>query len=104
MTYNYDTKSCTCGTDADGTEWVNAGSDWCITKAEKDKMTNDGYYGTGSEEKVTYFNLKKANGEDDGEQTVDSEVFKQFYLRAAVGCQIHQDQEMCQVLANLCVL
>ena len=67
MTYNYVSKSCECGTDADGTVWVNAGSDRCITKKDKDALVTDGWFGTGTEEKVTYFNLRKVDGEDDGE-------------------------------------
>ena len=36
--------------------------------------------------------------------TIQSEIFNQWFVKAAIGCNKNKDPQMCQAMANLCVL
>jgi hypothetical protein len=52
---------------------------------------------------VTYYSIINSRGSVDPD-SVNSDIFRQFYIAAAVGCKYRQEPKACQNLANLCVL
>ena len=90
--------TCECG------EGYIRGGDSCVTVEQRTELIGDGFIENSLEFKVEYNNVKQLDR--DGSQTIAqySDVFDYFYLQSAVGCRFNDDQRMCQVLANLCVL
>ena len=56
--------------------------------------------------RVTYnFLLDKNTGARNNEPvTINSEIFSQFFIKSAIGCNKDKNPLECQSLANLCVL
>jgi hypothetical protein len=56
-----------------------------------------------NKDKVTFYSMVNSKGPLDP-FTLNSDVFEQFYVDAAVGCKYENSPQACQTLANLCVL
>ena len=79
-----------CACPQDG--YVTSG-DACVSTADLDRLTNDGFVVDGEEFKVQYNNLVRVDDEGaSGESSApDSDVFKHFYLQSAVRCKYYDD-------------
>ena len=86
---------CVC---PEGTQQVN---DACFETADVNLVTT--LYPLSSATEVNYKSIVGENGES-LVGSVQSAVFTQFFLSAAVECQVNADATGCQVLGNLCVL
>ena len=53
---------------------------------------------------MEYNNVKQVGRSGSTTEALISDVFKHYYFQSAVGCREYNDQRMCQILANLCVL
>ena len=53
---------------------------------------------------MEYNNVQQVGRDGSSTEAFTSDVFKHYYFQSAVGCRENNDQRMCQVLANLCVL
>ena len=76
----------------------------CISNEQEDKLRSDGFTDNGLEFKVEYNNVRQVGRSGSSTEAFTSDVFKYYYFQSAVGCRENNDQRMCQVLANLCVL
>lgn len=83
--------------------FVRAG-DSCITEAQEADLESLGFIEPNIQFKVEYNNVKEIDRDESTTIARYSDVFDYYYLQSAVGCKYNQDQQMCQVLANLCVL
>jgi len=55
-------------------------------------------------ETVFYQDLVNSKGPIESQAMESSDIFRQFYVAAAIGCKYNQDPKSCQTLANLCVM
>lgn len=55
-------------------------------------------------QQITYTSVIKDNGDLSSQTVTQSDTFKFFFYKAAIGCSKDNDPTMCQVLSNLCVL
>jgi hypothetical protein len=56
-------------------------------------------------EEIRYYSLIDKNGKlKEKPDPFKSSIFVKWFVRASIGCWKDQDPQMCQVLANLCVL
>jgi hypothetical protein len=51
--------------------------------------------------KMTYYDLVDSPGEA---FEINSDIYRQFYVKSAIGCKVDKSPHDCQMLANLCVL
>ena len=84
-------------------EFKTAG-DACISNEQAKSLSDDGFAEDGLEFKVEYNNVKQVGRSGSSTEALISDVFKHYYYQSAVGCRDYDDQRMCQILANLCVL
>ena len=78
--------------------------DTCISDAQAKKLSDDGFAEDGFEFKVEYNNVRQVGRSGSTTEAFTSDVFKHYYYQSAIGCREYEDQRMCQILANLCVL
>jgi meckelin len=61
-------------------------------------------YKLSEAQQITYNSVIKDNGDLSSQTVTQSDTFKYFFYKAAIGCSKDNDPTMCQVLSNLCVL
>lgn len=53
---------------------------------------------------MIYNDLVNSKGAMEPEYMDGSDIFRQFYVPAAIGCKYKSDPKSCQTLANLCIM
>ena len=97
MQYDTTVARCKC---KDG--YRDAGQNFCVTDAYYSQLTNSNLV-PPNKDKVTFYSMVNSKGPLEP-FTLNSDVFEQFYVDAAVGCKYENSPQACQTLANLCVL
>lgn len=94
---------CQCKTEEG---FKKAGDDACVTQAEYDSLSSNVLGGDLKfSKRVTYsFLIDKEGNPTNNPITIQSEIYGQWFVKAAIGCNKDKDPQMCQALANLCVL
>jgi len=85
--------------------FTQSGLGRCVASADVSSMQLSGYLGDVAYA-VTYYSAQDATGQPLGRNitVAESNLFKRFYLKSAIGCRMYQNLQDCQVLANLCVM
>lgn len=100
MKFEADKFLCTCDTDRG---YVPAGSSSCVLKTDLDQLYLDNFY-QSDRDRVIYNDLVNSKGAMEPEYMDGSDIFRQFYVPAAIGCKYKSDPKSCQTLANLCIM
>ena len=95
----YINSKCTCPLD----NYVVSGLA-CVSTEDYTRLREDGYVEGDDEFKVIYNNIQAIGGGDPSALSPPSDVLNEYYLQSAVKCKYYSDHQMCQTLANLCVL
>jgi hypothetical protein len=74
-----------------------------VTKIDLDKLFDEGFL-PEDKDTVYYENLVNSKGALPPDSMAGSDIFRQFFVAAAVGCKYNNDPKSCQTVANLCIM
>lgn len=88
MLFDATSNKCKC----DGTRnFKAAGVDSCVLESDYDQLTRDGFV-TNNQNVITYYNVQNSRGSLNTPISINSDVFRSFYVQSAAGCMYQDDR------------
>ena len=89
MLYDPSVKKCICNS---AENYIAAGSsqDACVLESQYNQLVLEGFV-ESNYQIVTYYSVVNSRGPVAEAKSVNSDIFRQFYIEAAVGCRYNED-------------